>query len=525
MPDRLTSQQQVISLLTATIESTADGILVVDSDGKIILTNTKFAELWRIPPEVLANGEDNKALEYVLGQLENPEVFLEKVRELYRQPDAESFDVLHFADGRTFERYSLPQRIDGRTVGRVWSFRDVTEQRKLEDELRHSHKMEAIGLLAGGIAHDFNNLLTVIRANAELLEQTLDPAMPQRQDAHEIMKAAARATELARQLLAFGRKQILQSVFFDLNAVLSDLGPMLRRLIGESIEITTRLSSEPSVVFADRGQMEQVLVNLVINARDAMPRGGLLTIETTHVRLNARRGGKGKDDAQPADYVLLRVSDTGVGIPRDQIDRVFEPFFTTKDLGKGTGLGLSTLYGIVKQSGGHIDVESEVGTGTTFSIHLPRAEGKDPEIRFAPPASVRSGGSETILVAEDEEAVRLLIVRLLEADGYTVLGARNGRLALELAREHLGRIDLLVSDVIMPELGGRELARALRELRPGVRVLYISGYTSKEVDRRGLLQDAAAFLQKPFTGSALGQAVRAALDASAATTSIGAAAP
>ena len=525
MPDLQTSQQQAISLLTATIESTADGILVVNIDGKIVLTNTKFAELWRIPPDVLANGEDDKALEYVLGQLENPEVFLEKVRELYRQPDAESFDVLHFTDGRTFERYSRPQRIDGRTVGRVWSFRDVTEQRKLEDELRHSHKMEAIGLLAGGIAHDFNNLLTVIRANAELLEQTLDPAMPQRQDAHEIMKAAARATELARQLLAFGRKQILQSVYFDLNAVLSDLGPMLRRLIGESIEITTRLSSEPCIVFADRGQMEQVLVNLVINARDAMPRGGLLTIQTSNVHLHERRASVGNDAAQPADYVQLRVSDTGVGIPRDQLDRVFEPFFTTKDLGKGTGLGLSTLYGIVKQSGGHIDVESEVGVGTTFRIHLPRAEGKDPETRVASPDSVQPGGSETILVAEDEEAVRLLIVRLLEADGYTVLGARNGRLALELAREHAGRIDLLVSDVIMPELGGRELARGLRELRPGVRVLYISGYTSKEVDRRGLLEEDAAFLQKPFTGSALGQAVRAALDANSAVTITGAAAP
>ena len=400
--------EEAISVLTATLESTADGILVVDRNGTIVRTNRKFAELWRIPDDVLRNREDSKALEYVLGQLDEPDEFLRKVRELYDSPEDESFDVLHFRDGRTFERYSLPQRIGGHTVGRVWSFRDVTERVQLEEQLRQSHKMEAIGLLAGGIAHDFNNLLTVIRANAELLQQTLEPDATQRQDAAEIIRAANRAAELARQLLAFGRKQILQSAHFDLNAVLADVEPMLRRIIGEDIEVDARPSEGPSVVFADRGQLEQVLLNLVINARDAMPRGGLLTIELSNVHLGEHDPRPGKSVTPPGDYVLLSVSDTGVGIPREQLGRVFEPFFTTKDVGKGTGLGLSTLYGTVKQSGGYIWVDSEVGVGTTFRVYLPRALNAAPDVAGTREEPLRGGGSETILVCEDEESVRLM---------------------------------------------------------------------------------------------------------------------
>ena len=504
--------QEALSLLSATLESTTDGILVVDLSGRIVRTNRKFAELWRIPDAVLRNRDDAQALDFVLGQLEAPEAFLQKVHDLYNSHDEESFDVLHFKDGRTFERYSRPQRVAGKTLGRVWSFRDVTERVQLEEQLRQSHKMEAIGLLAGGIAHDFNNLLTVIRANGELLLQALTPDAAQRLDVEEIIKAANRAAELARQLLAFGRKQILQAVHFDFNVVVTELEPMVRRIIGEDIQVSTRPSGEPGIVLADRGQLEQVLLNLVINARDAMPRGGLLTIEMLNVELTDAAPRPGKSAIPPGAYVVLSVADTGVGIPRDQIGRVFEPFFTTKDVGKGTGLGLSTLYGIVKQSGGYIWVDSEVGMGTTFRIYLPRVLGV--VVPSADPMLDRldARGSETVLVTEDEEAVRSLIIRALESEGYTVLPARHGRDALALAREHAGKIDLLVTDVIMPEMGGRELVEQLSAVRPGMRVLYISGYTNREIDRSGMLDAEAAFLPKPFTGSALTRAVRAALD-------------
>ena len=505
---------QALSLVTATLESTADGILVVDLQGKILRYNSKFAELWRIPESVLASRDTDAALRFAVEQVEDPENFLQKVRDLYSQPDAESFDILRFKDGRVFERYSLPQRVRGVTVGRVWSFRDITARRQLEEQLRQSQKMEAVGQLAGGVAHDFNNLLTVISTCGELLAQDIPPAAPQRDDVEEIIKAARRAAGLTHQLLAFSRRQLLQPVVFDLNTVVNCVEPMLRRLIGEDIEISTKPARAPAVVSADPGQMEQVLMNLVINARDAMPRGGRLTIETAHVRVGDGRG-PGDGVTPPGDYVLLSVSDTGVGIPRENIGRVFEPFFTTKEVGKGTGLGLSTLYGIVKQSGGYVWVDSEVGVGTTFRIYLPRVEAEGAAATKPSHALPKSGGSETILVAEDEEAVGGLIRRLLEAEGYTVLASQNGAEALALASQYAGHIDLLLTDVVMPELGGRELADQLRAARSGIRVLFISGYTDSEIDRRGVLQPDAAFLQKPFTGSGLALAVRAALDGGA----------
>ena len=502
-----------LSVLAATLESTADGIVVVNLDGTVITSNSKFARILGIPQTMLATHKDKPLLESVVEQIEDPDAFVRRVREVYSQPDTDSFDVLRFKDGRVFERYSLPHHIRGVTMGRVWSFRDITERCHLEDQLRQSQKMEAVGLLAGGVAHDFNNLLTVIQAHGEFLEQGVPPSEPMREDVDGIMKAARRATVLTRQLLAFSRKQLLQSVVFDLNTVVTTLEPMLRRLIGEDIEINTRPSYERAIVVADPGQMEQALVNLAINSRDAMPQGGKLTIEIANVQIGEGHENAGTDPTPPGAYVLLAVSDTGVGIPRDQIDRVFEPFFTTKEVGKGTGLGLSTLYGIVKQSGGYVGVSSEVGVGTTFRIYLPRAEGQTTAPITDPGRTAKkAGGLETILVTEDEPQVATIIHRILQAKGYSVLTAGNGKEALAVSAGHAGRIDLLVTDVIMPELGGVELAEQLRRTRPATRVLYISGYTSSEMDRRGVLRAGSAFLQKPFTGSGLALAVRAVLD-------------
>jgi len=307
--------------------------------------------------------------------------------------------------------------------------------------------------------------------------------------------------------------------------VVTNLEPMLRRIIGEDIAISTQAKSGPAVVSADVGQMEQAVVNLAINARDAMPRGGRLTIETEHVAFSDSDERPGRGVTPPGQFVLLTVSDTGTGIPRDHIERVFEPFFTTKEVGKGTGLGLSTVYGIVKQSGGYIWLESEVGAGTTFSIYLPRASGEGEVVapREPPPARPQVAGSETILVAEDEAGVAAVTCRTLRRAGYRVLAAANGREALAVAAQHQGRIDLLLTDVIMPEMGGRDLGEQLRAARPDIRVLYMSGYTRNEIDGRGLMQKDAAFLHKPFEVRELAAAVRAALADKAGAQEAGAA--
>jgi PAS domain S-box-containing protein len=502
--------KQAVSLLSATLESTTDGILVVNRHGKMVRMNRKFVELWRMPEELAHTGDDTLAINAVLDQLADPAQFTNKVNELYEKPDAESFDVLTFKDGRIFERYSLPQRIGGETVGRVWSFRDVTTRRQLEEQLRQSQKMEAIGALAGGVAHDFNNLLTVIRGHAELLLESLDPASPERADVDAIATAANRAAALTRHLLAFSRKQMLQPVSLDLTAVITALTPMLRRLIGEDIGIT--ITCQPvGVVIADPGQMEQVVLNLVVNARDAMPSGGRIEITTRNVDLAPRFHHVDRSESLGGPYVLLAVSDTGPGIAPDHRDRIFEPFFTTKGLGQGTGLGLSTVFGIVKQSGGQIALETEVGQGSTFNIYLPRVGDGMTSESSAPLAAKRMTGAETILLAEDEDAVRALVCRVLEQQGYRVVAARDGAEALHLAAKHEGWIDLLLTDVIMPGMGGIDLSNQIRRVRPGIRVLYMSGYTDSEIDRRGVLGEDAALLEKPFTGHSLAAAVRAAL--------------
>lgn len=395
--------------------------------------------------------------------------------------------------------------------GIVVTLRDVTGRKALESELRQAQKMESVGQLAGGVAHDFNNLLTVITGRTEFLigAANLDPE--QETDLEEIKKAAERAAELTRQLLAFSRKQLLQPRVVDLNRTLDEVEPLLRRLIGEDIQIRIIHGAALGAITADPGQLQQILINLAVNARDAMPTGGVLSFRTENEAASDCRAAE-SGEATPAGSVLLRVSDTGVGMDPAIQTRIFEPFFTTKGQGKGTGLGLSTVYGIVKQSGGSISVESAPEAGTTFKLCFPRSDGH----ALAQATEGREGsplqGTETLLLVEDDTAVRELVQRVLKSRGYTVLAAQHGGDALQLAGRREQRIDLVLTDIVMPVMSGRELVEALRVERPSVRVLYMSGYTDDEIVRRGLLDPSTSFIQKPFTAENLAVQVRKVLD-------------
>ena len=788
--------RETLSLLNATFESTTDGILVVDLAGHIISFNRIFAELWRIPDSILESKDSAQTLAFVLEQVVDPAGFLNKIRELYARPDASSFDVLTFKDGRIYERFSQPQRIAGKSVGRVWTFRDVTDakraeqiqlatyriseaahaartlqelfgaihrsvgglmpaknfyialydaandhltfpyhvdeydsdfpskkpgkglteyvlrtgqpllvtpevhaelerrgeveligppsidwvgvplkigdrtigvlvaqtytpgvryrdtqkhvlqfvstqvamaierkrteeqlheserkyrllfetnpepmfvydfetlrilavngaavaryghtepefleltlhdicppeeqgrldeelarqpddgavragvrhwtkqgkrfdvdlvarplefagrrarlvlardvsaQRQLEEQLRQSQKMEAVGQLAGGIAHDFNNLLTAILGSTQLLLHNTPAGDARREDAEEIRHAGLRAAELTRQLLAFSRRQVLAPKVLDVNAVVANMDRMLRRLLGEDVELATSLDPAAGTVNADPGQLEQVLLNLAVNARDAMPGGGRLSIGTTRVMLHEEHVER-RHRMPAGDYACLAVADTGVGMDETTQAHLFEPFFTTKEVGKGTGLGLATVYGIVKQSGGYIWVYSEAGHGTTVKIYLPRVPGvAEGPVPAAEPQQVR-GGDETVLLVEDAAPVRTLARRSLEACGYRVLEAADGPSALLLSTRHRAGIDILVTDVVMPGMSGRELAERLAPERPSMKVLYTSGYTDDAMVRQGVLSAGVAFLQKPFVPDTLARKVREVLD-------------
>jgi PAS domain S-box-containing protein len=427
----------------------------------------------------------------------------------------ESFDGAH----RTMLSSAVPLRaLDGGIIGAIALQQDITDQRageealrRSEEQLRHSQKMEAVGQLAGGIAHDFNNLLTGILSYSDLVLQELRPDDPIRGDIEQIRHAGQRAAGLTRQLLAFGRRQVLQPRVLSLNACVVEVDAMLRRLVGATVTLENELDPGLWHVLADPGQLEQVLVNLVINARDAMPDGGRLTVTTANLHLTAAADARG-NGVRPGAYVTLSVSDTGVGMDVPTQARIFDPFFTTKESGKGTGLGLSTVYGIVEQSGGHIEVESAPGQGATFTIFLPRHTGT--LAAAAGPTDRRSfpRGTETLLLVEDEAAVRSSARRLLERHGYTVIEARHGADALRIVEAGDRAVDLVITDVVMPEMGGRELVERLRTRHPGIKVLFMSGYSERAVASDGVMPPGTGFVEKPFTIEQLTRRTRELLD-------------
>ncbi len=399
---------------------------------------------------------------------------------------------------------------NGVAVGVINMALDITDRKQLEAQLRQAQKMEAVGRLAGGIAHDFNNLLMVIQGYTELLLDRLGGEHPLRRNAEQIHDASQRAAGLTRQLLAFSRKQMLDPQVLNVQDVVSDMEKMLRRLIGEDIELVTMNTRELWWVRADRSQVEQVLLNLAVNSRDAMPNGGKLTIETANVELDSSYSRQAV--VEPGQYVMLAVSDTGTGMDASIQAHVFEPFFTTKEKGKGTGLGLATVYGIVKQSGGYIWVYSEAGKGATFKVYLPRVSGEEHAAPKKVDVKVSKHGCETILLVEDEKGVRDLAREYLAQEGYDVLEAQNAEDALKLARTHAGGIQLLFTDVVMAGMSGRQLAEEMQKLRPGIRVLYMSGYTDEAIVHHGLLGRGMVLLQKPFTLNSLALKIRETLD-------------
>ncbi|HUZ46323.1 MAG TPA: PAS domain S-box protein [Terriglobia bacterium] len=406
-------------------------------------------------------------------------------------------------------KFPFQNRLSNRLVGCVAI--DATERKSLEEQLRQSQKMEAVGRLAGGVAHDFNNLLTIVSGYCHLLLDSSEVGERERSGIKEIKKASERAALLTRQLLAFSRKQVLAPRVLDLNAVISNLEKMLRRLIGEDVELVTIPCAELGRVKVDPGQVEQIIMNLAVNARDAMPKGGQVIIETANVDLDESYVHS-HVPCQPGKYVMLTVSDTGSGMDIETQKHIFEPFFTTKGKGKGTGLGLATVYGIVKQSGGFIWVYSEVGHGSTFKIYLPRTLERGESADVAQPQADPLRGTETILLVEDEEALRIMVRGILISHGYRVMEASNGIEALTLSGQYRDPIHLLLSDVVMPQMSGRELAKRLGRLRPDTKVLYVSGYTDEAIVHSKMLGPNSDFLQKPFTPGTLTRKVRDVLD-------------
>ncbi len=490
-------------------ESNLAGVVLTDPEGAILDANPAFMAT------VGCNREDVRDGRLRLGELTAPEhrerdeSALAQLREGKTVPPWEK--ELIRKDGSRVPVLTGVSRMSDANGSLVAFVLDLSERRRLEEQLRQAQRMEVVGRLAGGVAHDFNNLLTPILAYSQILLDRTPPGDPSRIDLEEILHSAERGAALTRQLLAFSRKQMLQPRVLDLNPLIQETTNLLKSLIGEDIELRLFLTPDLHRVNVDPGQVEQVLMNLATNARDAMPRGGTLTIETSNVVLDAAYASS-HPEVTPGDFVLVAVSDTGTGIDKRSLARLFEPFFTTKEVGRGTGLGLATVYGIVKQSRGHIATYSEVGRGSTFKIYLPRTTAEaDAAVEEAPvPTVVR--GIETLLMAEDDDALRTLITKVLEGLGYSVLAAASGESALMLAKQHLGTIDLLITDVVMPGMSGRELAQQIKAARPALRVLYISGYTENAIVHHGVLDEGTELLEKPFTPTSLARRVRSILD-------------
>jgi PAS domain S-box-containing protein len=474
-------------------EHVSDALLITDDRRRIIDANAAACELTGLGIEQLRTAQLSEVLPDVTAS----------------EPNGGGHARLSLRDGerRLRSRDGAVRIVDVRETLfapglYVHSIRDLTSQRQLEEELHQSQKMDAIGRLAGGVAHDFNNLLTAITCYSDVLLTTFEESDERCEDVREILKAAKRAAGLTGQLLAFSRKQILQPTLLDLNAVITDIEKMLRRVIGEDVQLDTALDPALWPVRADKGQIDQVLLNLVVNARDAMPNGGALRIGTRNLTLAVPRPhAHGVID--PGEYVTLEVSDAGTGIEPTVLPHLFEPFFTTKGPGKGTGLGLSTVYGVLRQSDGNIEVRSVLGKGTSFVLYFPRETADAPSAPEATTPRVAENGAATILLAEDDTSVRELVRAMLTKKGYHVLCASDGEAAIDVATKHAGTIDLLLTDVVLPGLNGREVAERMRTARPDLRVLYMSGYTDDAILRRGVLTQRSSLIQKPFNAADL----------------------
>jgi len=491
-------------------ESAEDVIFVMDSEARFEYVNTAGAAYFGISPDRIVG---RRLSDLFPAEVAEPlRANIDRVYATAKSVRTEDRVLLQNRE-QWFDMRLVPIKAQHETFRTIFGIgRNITEQKKLARQFQQAQKMEAVGQLAGGIAHDFNNLLTAILGYSELLLQTLPEDDGRRQDVEEIQKAGQSAGALTRQLLAFSRKQILEPVVLDLNAVVANLDRMARRLIGEDIEIITQLAPELARVTADAGQIEQVLLNMAVNARDAMPEGGTLTIETANVELDEQYAQTHAGTA-PGHYVMLAISDTGHGMDEQTQSHLFEPFFTTKEKGKGTGLGLATVYGIVKQSGGSIWVYSELGQGTAFKVYFPRVEGVAVPLVTARSSVRPPTGTETILLVEDASALRKLARKILERYGYTILDAPDGDEALRICERHQGTIHLLLTDVVMPGMSGRALADRLALLHPATKVLYASGYTDNAIIHHGALIAGTAFIQKPYTPEALARKVREVLDA------------
>jgi PAS domain S-box-containing protein len=500
------------AFLRQVIDTNPNLIFAKDREGRFTLVNQAVADAYGTTVEELVGKRDADFNPNVA----EVEFFLEADRKVMDSLQEELIreEKITESTGRVRWLQTVKRPIigDDGTAGQVLGVAtDITERKELEEQLRQSQKMEAIGTLAGGIAHDFNNLLTPILGYSELLLGAMEADSPLRIDVAEIKRAGERAASLTRQLLAFSRKQLVELKVLDLNAIMADIGTMHRRLVGEDIEFVTLTDPLLGHVKADRGQIEQILMNLVVNARDAMPRGGKLTIESRNVDLEYRYARE-NFQIEPGPYVMLAVSDTGTGMDAETRARIFEPFFTTKEKGRGTGLGLSTVYGIVKQSGGYIWVDSEVGLGASIKIHLPRVDQEVSRIQSTDSPPLLSG-KETILLVEDEEAVRRLTRIVLSRHGYTVLEACNGEEAMHIAAKGDEVIDLVLTDGVMPGMTVGDLVAGIRSTRPRATILLMSGYTGEAIIRRGILESDIPFLEKPFTSTALLRKVREVLDA------------
>ncbi len=501
------SEQRLRKLL----ETSGEGIAVRGADGRLTFANERFAEILGYTVDELIGWP----IERVVAP-SSQGILRESFERRRRTGHSESLDLQLVHRNGTLVDVILaasPMYDErGEFVGALGMITDITERKRLETQLRQSQKMEAVGRLAGGIAHDFNNLLTAIRGHVELMMGELPPDSPLRADCEQINRAAERAAGLTQQLLAFSRKQMLQPIVLEIDDEVRAVERLLRNLLPPEIELIVTSNAPGGRIRADRSQIEQVLTNLVLNARDAMNDGGVVRVSTDLTRLNDAfvRDNPG---AKPGDYVRIAVSDTGVGMDAQTLARVFEPFFTTKGVGRGSGLGLSTVYGVVKQSEGYVRGASTPGAGSMFEVYLPSVQEPVPERRTTHDGTQNGDAGATILVAEDEDAVRALTCRILRKRGYQVLEARDGREALDIARDFDGDIHLVVTDVIMPRVGGRELSEGLSRMMPSVKVLFMSGYTDDQLLQRGILQSGNRnFLEKPFTPEGLARKVREVLE-------------